>query len=347
MKRLWQTMSHRNLILLGLASLVAGTVFAQTPPVSSEIATEVKPSVKQNNRWLMICCGLPGDDEHRERLTSACEQLVSASESTLGVSADRLKILVGDDKMQTALQSSASEIGVCTKETIQQTVQTLCDSVEPNDSCWIMILGHAHLYGNRSQFNIQGSDIDQTMFAKMLKPLSCREQVVWVTTPVSGFWIKPLSQKNRVIVSATEPDLEFTGTEMPYALGDLLVGEGEEAELSDVDGDGKLSLLDLYLATNLEIHGRFVSMERLQTEHSQLDDNADGRGSEVQEPYLPEPEEEPEEEEDDDEVSEEKDESTAESEETPPETKPLPVLITNANVDGFLSRHIYINPPKQ
>ena len=120
-----------------------------------------------------------------------------------------------------------------------------------------------------------------------MAPIQCRERVIMLTMPVSGFWLKPLRAPNTVLISATEADLEITATEMPYALADVVSGGEQEQALEDIDGDGQLSLHDLYLAVSLEVHGRFKSMERLQTEHSRLDDNGDGVGKEIQISYLP------------------------------------------------------------
>ena len=229
-----------------------------------------------NNRWLFLCCGLPGDGGHRERLTEACEKILKASGPVLGVPADKLTVLAGDEEMQSALAEHADDIQVCTKETVQTTMGKLSDAVGPQDSCWVILLGHGSLYAGRSAYNVVDRDFDQTQFAQWASTLKCREQVFWVTIPVSGFWTRPLRAPSRVVISATEADMEFTGTEMPYALADVLTGNQEDQALEDIDGDGLLSLMDLYLAVNLEITGRFTAIERLQTEHAQLDDNGDG-----------------------------------------------------------------------
>ncbi len=187
----------------------------------------------------------------------------------------------------------------------------------------------------------KAADFDQRQFATWAKTLACREQVFWVTMPVSGFWVKPLSGRSRVVIAATEADLEFTGTELPYALADVLAGEEQEQALDDIDQDGFLSLLDLYLATNLEITGRFRATQRLQTEHAQLDDNGDGRGSEVQQPYLPVDEnEEPA----NDEAGDDQDEVQPSGPPTAADTA-RPKVITSNSLDGFRSRHILIEAP--
>jgi hypothetical protein len=54
----------------------------------------------------------------------------------------------------------------------------------------------------------------------------------------------------------------------------------------DVDKDGVLSLLDLYLAVALDVAKRYSEEELLATEHAQLDDNGDGRASELQAQYY-------------------------------------------------------------
>jgi hypothetical protein len=278
-----------------------------------------------SNRWLILMCGLPGDDLHRERLTAAVKQIVNAAEPVLSIEPTRVAVLVGDEQMAADVTDVLSDVDVCTRQSVTTTLKRLGDQIGPADSCWVILLGHAQLYAARSTFNIQGPDFDASELAGWMQPIQCRERVFLLTMPVSGFWLKPLAGKDTVLISATDADLEFTATEMPYALADILSGQAQNQPLEDIDGDGQISLLDLYLATNLEIHARFQNEDYLQTEHAQLDDNGDGSGTEVQAPYLPvKPAE--------GEVREEK--------------PPTPRLPTQ-NRDGDYSRSILINLPPQ
>lgn len=346
------TVSHR---LAGLASwtIAASFLFAAVAR-AQDVAAQAKPNAP--DRWLLVCCGLPGDSGHRERFTDACRNIVTGAETVLDITPERITILAGDDEMRQALADEANDVGVCDKESVAISLQKFGEEIPADAGCWVVLLGHSHLYGSSSQFNVRGPDFDQDEFARWAKPIACNEQVFWLTMPISGFWTKPLAAETRVIISATEADLEFTGTEMPYAFGDLLVGEGEHQALEDVDRDGSLSLLDLYLAVNLEIHERFQATERLQTEHAQLEDNGDGRGSEVQQPYLPVENEEPSEDEQRsedasaekdaaDEAESARDAAVAEAGE-PTRTRPdLPNPIMNPILDGFRSRQIPIRNP--
>lgn len=275
---------------------------------------------KTTRRWLLLCCGLAGDQPHHDRLTDACKKIVTHCGPVLGITPERSRVLASDDAMIAAISGTGSNMSLCTQENIQLGVEWLAKNAAQQDEVWIIFLGHAHLYGNRSQFNIVGRDVDQIGFSELCTQLKQDRQVFFFTMPVSGFWIKPLAKPNRVIITATEPSLEFTGTEMPYAFADVLAGTGEHQNLEDIDGDGAVSLLDFYLAINLEIEGKFRSMERIQTEHAQLDDNGDGRGAEVQAPYLP--------------VVLKEDKSVSKP--------PLPNPIKSKSLDGFASRHILL-----
>jgi hypothetical protein len=287
----------------------------QTVSSSTNLVAE-----KTTHRWLLLCCGLAGDQSHQERLTDACKKIATHCGPVLGITPERSRMLVSDDAMSAAISDTGSNVSLCTQENIQRGVEWLANNAAEHDEVWIIFLGHAHLYGNRSQFNIAGRDIDQIGFAELCTQLKQDRQVFLFTMPVSGFWIKPLAKPNRVIITATEPSLEFTGTEMPYAVADVLAGAGEHQNLEDIDGDGAISVLDFYLAINLEIEGKFRGMERIQTEHAQLEDNGDGRGAEIQTPYLP--------------VVSKEDKSVS---------KPsLPNPINSESLDGFASRHILL-----
>ncbi|MCS7467697.1 hypothetical protein NZK35_13670 [Stieleria sp. ICT_E10.1] len=329
-------------LLLGCCAAVSAIAGASAAAAERDADGDAAASVA--NRRMLICCGLPGDDRHREQMTAAIESLITTSQTVLGVPPERLTILAGDEVMQTALQPLHSATGICTRETLETALADAAETLKPSDAYWVLMIGHSHPYGMESQFNVSGRDINQSQFAQAAAAIGCREQVFWLTQPLSGFWIKPLARPGRIIMTATEADLEFTATEMPYALAAVLDGSADTESLHDIDGDGTLSLLDLYLATNIEVTARFRAIDRLQTEHAQLDDNGDGRGSEVQQPYLPV---EPEEETTDAENVADEPEASAAAEDGPAESQTAanPPLIQSQYLDGFRSRYVLLQKP--
>jgi len=241
------------------------------------------------NRWMVILCSLGGDEVHEERLTQTVKQIASSAGPVFGVEPEHMRVLLSSKEMVSKVPNSKP----CNRNSLQQ-LSTELTSLTNGDSNYVFfVVGHSHLEGRSCQFNIEGPDVDQLEYAKLFGGLPGKDQVHWIGLPASGYWIKPLTGPGRTIITATEPDMEITATEMPYALGSILTANGEHSKLSDLDGDGKLTLMDLYLAVTIEVHQGFVTQEYLPTEHAQLDDNGDGRGTELQESFLPRKEGEP------------------------------------------------------
>jgi hypothetical protein len=106
-----------------------------------------------------------------------------------------------------------------------------------------------------------------------------------MTFSLSGYFVPPLARRDRVVIAATEADSEPNETTFPTVFAKILAA-GLDAE-HDVDKDGKLTLLDLYVVVAKEIAQNYASAEQLATEHPQLDDDGDGIGHELQNAYLP------------------------------------------------------------
>ena len=148
----------------------------------------------------------------------------------------------------------------------------------------MIVLGHGHFDGRHSHLNIPGPDLDERAFGRLFEGLTAREQVFWITTSASGFFLKPLSAPGRIVITATEADQEVNETLFPLALADVLASPPDGI---DRDKDGQISVFELYLAVVADVMKRYVDDEDLPTEHARLDDNGDGRGSEVQVSFLP------------------------------------------------------------
>jgi hypothetical protein len=246
---------------IGLAAIVLpGSARADEPP-------------KAGTRRALIVCGLPGDDEHRKLLGGTVEKLRAG-----------LVRRCGFDEKEIVVRSSAAEPGAATREGIASAVEELRKRLTPDDTLWVIVLGHGHYDGRHSHINLPGPDPDEREFAKIFEGIKAREQVFWITTSASGFFLKPLSGPGRIVVTATEPDQEVNETLFPLAMADALTTPPEGI---DRDKDGQISVLELYLAVVADVMKRYVDAEDLPTEHARLDDNGDGRGREIQEDYLP------------------------------------------------------------
>lgn len=242
-------------------------------------ADEPRPKAEAaGTRRALVICGLPGDDDHRKLFAGTVEKLRAALVKRCGF--DAKEILV----RSSAAKEGAGADGPATREGIASAVEELRQRLTPDDTLWVIVLGHGHYDGRHSHLNLPGPDPDDRDFARIFEGLKAREQVFWITTSASGFFLKPLSGPGRIVITATEPDQEVNETLFPMAMADALTNLPEGI---DRDRDGQVSVLELYLAIVTDVMKRYVDAEDLPTEHARLDDNGDGRGREIQEDYLP------------------------------------------------------------
>lgn len=233
----------------------------------------------------LIFCGHPGDKAHRKPFAETVEKLRAALIEHYGFEASNVRVQFGGSVADGEGPVVSGVRGQATREELEAEATELREVLKPEDTLWVIVMGHAHYDGKHSYFNIPGPDINELDFGKMFAGLEAREQVFFITIPVSGFYIKPLAAKGRVVISATEADLEVNETIFPLALAEVLAAPPAATDL-DLIHDGNLNLFDLYIAVARNVAERYKGDEQLSTEHSLLDDNGDGRGSELQIDYL-------------------------------------------------------------
>jgi hypothetical protein len=276
------------------AAAAAAQTLPPAPPVkgAAELgpAPRVVPADPANKehtppreRHALILCGHPGDAEHVKSFAETVRKLSDGLAKTLGIPPERQHVLFGADRPK----DLPGATGPATREAVAAKIAEVRKAVRPEDGLWVICLGHCHHDGRQAWWNLPGPDISAAEFGKLFADVACREQVFVMTTSLSGFFLAPLSQPDRVVITATEADAETNETTFPGVFAQFLAGGLNRAE-HDVDKDGKLSLFDLYVVVAKEIAQNYASAEQLATEHQQLDDDGDGVGHEPQNAYLPE-----------------------------------------------------------
>ena len=235
-------------------------------------------------RRALIVCGLPGDDEHRTLLAGAVAKIAQALTERCGFGAADVWLRFGDEAPGAEGFGTTTNRGPANRAAIEADVAELRRRLGPEDALWVIVLGHGHYDGRNTHVNLPGPDINGPELGKIFAGIPAREQVFFLTTSASGYLLKPLSAPGRVVITATEPDRELNETLFPLALADVLAAPPPEA---DRDKQGGISLLELYLAVVMDVLQRYATAEGISTEHARLDDNGDGRGTEVQLRYLP------------------------------------------------------------
>jgi hypothetical protein len=277
----------RFLIAFVGVSITAFLANAQQKDANSASATFTRAAAAEGTKRALIICGHPGDKDHRDKFAVTVVKLHQALVERYGFPPSQIRVQFGAPVAEGDGPLLAGPRGGATREEIEAAAAELREALQPEDTLWVVVMGHSHYDGKHSFFNIPGPDLQEQEFGKLFAGLDCREQVFFITIPTSGYYIKPLSAKGRVVISATEADLEVNETLYSVALADVLATPPAPADF-DADRDGRLTLFDLYIAVARNVVARYLDEELLPTEHSQLDDNGDGRGTEVQMDYLTE-----------------------------------------------------------
>jgi hypothetical protein len=237
-------------------------------------------------RRALVICGLPGDAEHRKLFAETIESLYSALTARQGFAAEHVTVLFGGETNEKDGPALKASRGPATRERLTEMAAELQRTIQPGDALWAFVFGHAHFDGRSSWLNLPGPDLNQLEFGKLFASVRCREQAFFITTPASGYFIKPLSAPGRVVIVATEADFEVNETIFPHKLVQRLANPAGLTEF-DIDGDGRATLLDAYLGAARDTAQEYAAGELLATEHALLDDDGDGRGAELQLDYLP------------------------------------------------------------
>lgn len=138
---------------------------------------------------------------------------------------------------------------------------------------WVVLNGHGTFNGEKGKFNLKGPDFSGEELAAWLSP--CEKPLALISGfSASAPFINRLSGKNRVILSATK-----SGYEVNYSRFGGYVSDAIGSLEADLDKDGQVSLLEVFLKGARDTE-EFYSLEgRLASEHALLDDTGDQRGT--------------------------------------------------------------------
>jgi hypothetical protein len=293
-----------------MVQLVCGCLLAGAMPSNAEDPPADRPP---SERWAVILVGIPGDKDHEKLFRKTADAWQEWLTGTLQFEPDHVLVLAGEHGEKKRLAGTTSEA-------IRTTFTTLSEKLKPDDALWVFTLGHGHYDGKHAWFHVSGRDPSNDDFGRWLAEVRGREQVIWLTHASSGWFVKPLSQPGRIVIAATAADDESNETEFPEALASVAA---QPAVKLDEDRDGQVSVAEMFIAVVREVLNRFNSDKRLPTEHAQIDDNGDGRGTE--------------------ELAEKKDPAESES----PAGTPAAAKPPTSKLDGDLARRILIPYRKQ
>ncbi len=248
-----------------LVAAAAGLAVSQVSWTAPE-----KPAATSTSRALIVV-GLPGDAENEALFTSLVGQYRDWLTKSLAFDPAEVRVLFGRGSKPEPAK------GPATRAALEREVAEVREVLRPEDRLWVFFLGHGNSDGEEAFFHLAGRDVSAAQLGKLFAGIPCREQVFWMTHSASGWFLRPLSAKGRIVITATTADDEYNETEFPEALAAVVK---RPADRLDTNGDGKVSVLELFRHTVAEVEARFAANQRAPTEHALLDDTGDGAGTE-------------------------------------------------------------------
>ena len=220
----------------------------------------------QSRTHLLIITGSSGEPRFATQFHALAMGLRAVATTKFGVP-DSLIIYLAE---QTTPDPRAIN-GRSTRDGITQAFDRIAARAGEGDGVLVLLLGHGSGDGAISKFNLPGQDMSDVDFDAQLAKLS-KQVVAFVNTAsASGDFVKKLSGKNRVIVTATKSGFERNETLFAGHFVGAYVKDG-----ADADKDGRVSLLEAFSYARKEVQREYETTNRLQTEHAMLDDDGDG-----------------------------------------------------------------------
>lgn len=255
------------------------------PSVRLSAQEQVEESTTQIDSHALILVGLPGDADHEKTFNQVVGDWMSLLTERLRFSEKNIHIL-GIPKPQRSAAERQSESEEpernkprgATRERIENLVDALEPKLKASDRLWVFLLGHADYDGDNARFHIPGRDLTAVELAGLFDGIKCREQVFWLTNSCSGWFMDSFSKSERIVITATADDSEFNETEFPSAFVKAL---NTPAGKLDLNSDDQVSIAEVFVAVVAEVEAIYEADMRAPTEHAQLDDNGDARGTEV------------------------------------------------------------------
>ncbi|MFN7926922.1 MAG: C13 family peptidase [Blastocatellia bacterium] len=242
---------------------------AGKPPVQApapSISTTNAPAQKlvpDPNKYAVIIAGVSGEEEYAKLFAKQTAELKAALTEKLAFAKENVTVLTESSEPK----ATAAEV--------RKVFAGLHNHCKPENLVFIFFLGHGSYDGKDAKFNLVGPDINASEYATLIKAVPAKQVVVINMASASGEFIKPLAQSKHITITATRSGQETNATHFAEYFIKALTSKD-----ADADQNQRLSVLEAFNYTTLQLEKFYKQQNRLVTEHALLDDNGDGKGSE-------------------------------------------------------------------
>lgn len=219
---------------------------------------------------LLVIVGLAGDEANAALFHGWASRLVDAARDR-GLAADSI-VYLGEDPARDPARIG----GRSTREGIEAAAGRLATRARPGDQVFVVLIGHGGSSRGETRFNLPGPDLGAAEFAALASRFGAQRLVFVNTASASAGFAAALAGRDRVVVTATKTDAERNQTRFAEFFVEALAGLD-----GDLDKDGRVSMLEAFGYARQKVAQSYETDGQLLTEHAQLEDNGDGKGSEA------------------------------------------------------------------
>ena len=251
----WRARVRRNAVILSL-----GLCWPAATPSLAQGSGRVRA---------LIVTGVAGEPQLGDAFHKQATTMIDALTTRFAVPASDIVYLAETPSRDAARIKAAS-----TKQNIERELAALGERSKTGDVLFVMLIGHGSGDDATTRFNVTGPDITAADFARVLDGIGGPTIAVVNAASASGGFVGTLSAPNRVIATATKSGMERNQTRFASYFVQAYAADG-----ADADKDGRVSVLEAYEYARREVVRAYEAENHLLTEHAQLDDNGDRKGT--------------------------------------------------------------------
>jgi hypothetical protein len=232
------------------------------------VAPRVAPAQGIPRTHVLIVTGASGEPRFAQQFHALAMGMRTTITTKFGVPDSQVIYLAEQTTVDPRSISGRSN-----KEGVSQAIDRIKARAGAGDAVLVLLIGHGTADGEVSRFNVPGADMSDHDFKMLLDKLSDQSVAFINATSASGDFVKTLSAKNRVVITATKSGFERNETLFAEHFVSAYAKDG-----ADTDKDGRVSLLEAFVYARREVQRAYEGASKLQTEHAMLDDDGDGAG---------------------------------------------------------------------
>ena len=219
-------------------------------------------------RYAVIISGVSGGEKYATQQQHWRTALASALKTTFSFPDANLVVLAEDSTGTTA----------ATADNVRRLFTDLKRRVTKDDTLLVVLIGHGTFDGIDAKFNLVGPDLTARDWKSLFTGVA-GQLVVVNTTEASFPFVEELSQRGRVVITATDSAAQRFSTVFP----EYFVKAFADPSV-DFDKNGRVSVWEAFAAASAAVKRHYEERGQLTTERPLLDDDGDRVGREAETP---------------------------------------------------------------